>query len=342
VVSGDEGGTGSGSDGSHQQGEVAEETHSRRTSIAERISFTWTDRRLTIIGVVAAVVLGVLSLSSYPQLRLCEEATAVQVTVEVTREVTRAVTVIVEAATQAPNPTPSTGIPQPTVVSGGANAMVITEIMFVPVTRSQLAGDEVRNEYLEVYNSGTEPIDLADVWLSDGDTTIGQSDTIVPWDSRFRGYDFGPSIVTDTTIIQPGQYGLILSPGYIEDDLNDQPYDTTIADEYVVLTVEEQSDPGDLDVLGDRLGLEAHDTADRLDVVFLYVGTQGSVSEVVASYGAPRIPGGSSPTNISSQIPVGFPFRISAHGGVRLTGLDADDTRSNWEVLLWGNQTPCY
>lgn len=84
--------------------------------------------------------------------------------------------------------------------------LVISEVMANPV-------DEARGEFVEIYNLGDAPVDLAGMILSDGDARDvlvprgGGSTTVAPGayaviiDSDYAG---GYSIPTDVTVVQPG------------------------------------------------------------------------------------------------------------------------------------------
>lgn len=323
-------------------------------SATDRLLVRARDHWQVVVGVIAIVLglttclatfLGLTSFSELAQCRAdldhCRSSALIEITVVITQEVTREVviTATLPAPTQSAEILPE--VPAPTQEASEVFSIAITEIMHVPVSAIGDATEETRNEYIEIYNYGEEEVDLAQFWLSDGDSTTGQPDTIVAWDTRFQGYDFGSDKETSSTTIAPQQFAIVFSPTYI-DELNDQPYDDSIPDDCVVLTVEEQADAGDLDVLGDKLGIEGHRTSARLDTVFLYQGTRGRVDSIVSSYGAPLVLSGESPFNIASMVPSGFPYHLAGFGGVSRVAPDAEDTISNWIIVDWGSETPCY
>lgn len=89
--------------------------------------------------------------------------------------------------------------------------IILSEVMFDPV------GSEYYDEFIEVYNrSLTETIDLAGWQISDST----DADFII---SHAQG-----------TLLQPGQFAIILDPGYFD---NSHQYDNLIPPEALVLTI---------------------------------------------------------------------------------------------------------
>ncbi|MFC1729257.1 lamin tail domain-containing protein [candidate division KSB1 bacterium] len=87
----------------------------------------------------------------------------------------------------------------------------MTEIMFNP------SGNENQNEFIEVFNTGSEPIDLTGWTISDGEN----ADRIVP--------------AASGTLLLPGQYGVILDPDYFG---NSAIYDEFIPAAALILTID--------------------------------------------------------------------------------------------------------
>jgi hypothetical protein len=97
---------------------------------------------------------------------------------------------------------------------GGTSAtaqVVLSEIMF------DAAGNENYDEFIEVFNLGPWPVDLAHWRISDG---VG-IDTIIS--------------IGEGTLLQVGQFGIILDGGYLE---NSTYYDSLIPDEALKLTID--------------------------------------------------------------------------------------------------------
>jgi hypothetical protein len=222
-------------------------------------------------------------------------------------------------------------------------SLVISEVIHVPDSADGFPEHERWNEYIEVFNYGSNPVDVDKLWISDGDTRYGQPDQIVKWTDRYSEYDFGEGVIIDSSVIPPLGYGLIISPKYLY-TLNDQPYNDKIESGTVILTVAEQEpiENVDPDLLGDYWGLEGFNTSTKLDFVILYKGTRFKVVELISTYGAPDIQEGDSPFNIGPTLPSGFPKMLEAYGGVRRIELTLDDVDANWEIVPWGDQTPGY
>ncbi len=86
------------------------------------------------------------------------------------------------------------------------------------------------NEFVELYNYGNTPIDLAGWLFTDHDET----DTIVPWRTSELGSLNRPGLLYDTTIIQPKNFALILDREYRN---GNQPYN--IPPGVLILTVKD-------------------------------------------------------------------------------------------------------
>jgi len=89
--------------------------------------------------------------------------------------------------------------------------VIINEVMFNP------AGNENHNEFVELYNAGGSAVDL-DGWSLSDNTA---SDVIISAGSG--------------TILQPGQYGIILDPDYFT---NSTLYDSIIPPEALIITID--------------------------------------------------------------------------------------------------------
>jgi len=117
----------------------------------------------------------------------------------------------------------------------GDSPVIITEVM------SNVRGPELscgdRNEFVEIYNQSADTVDLIAYRIWDFDNA--PPDEIWPWtnDSILLNY---PSVRTNSTLIYPYTYALILDSEYCSPDTtggNWQPY--TIPDSTLVLTTDE-------------------------------------------------------------------------------------------------------
>ena len=82
----------------------------------------------------------------------------------------------------------------------------INEVMANPRGSSGAGYPEDRNEYVEIYNTGPETIDIRGYFISDGDAR----DSIVPFSSTINDTD----PILNSTILPPNSYGVILDPEY--------------------------------------------------------------------------------------------------------------------------------
>lgn len=167
--------------------------------------------------------------------------------------------------------------------------IAITEVMANPcgVQVASDAEDATWNEYIELYNFGIHPIDVEGWWLTDGENVAGNPDQIVAWNTRNTDSVDTTTLIFDSTVIQPGEYALILPPSHFEArDSYRTPY--IFPPGTTLLTISS----GEL--LGsDDKGLEV---SQFLNSVVLYVGSEETVERVVSTYGSPQI--SANPKNI--------------------------------------------
>ncbi len=152
--------------------------------------------------------------------------------------------------------------------SGAASQVVISEVMANPKGAESGAGSPGdRNEYVELYNRDTLEVDVNAWVLWDGDAY----DLIEAWtDSGI----VDPDVITDTTVIGPGCYAVILDPEYtsLGDTSYVQPYDFPPGT--VVLTVRNTT-------LGDGLSSSDPISLGLPDTVF--IDTYGTPSDTTDS-----------------------------------------------------------
>lgn len=130
-----------------------------------------------------------------------------------------------------------------TAVPTGPATLIITEVMASPA-------DQATGEFIEVYNNGTQPVELVGLKLTDFDAT----DTIT-------------AVAGKTSLLPPGKYGVIIDPGLLP-NISGAPYNLDGTVPYVV-TVENST-------LGNGL-------ANNDPIAIL----QGDGSTVVATYNHP-------------------------------------------------------
>jgi hypothetical protein len=287
---------------------------------------------LAIISITVAILAAIYSNSSFPDLSQCKS--------DLSLCISRTPEVIIE--TQIVKQTELVNVEVPIAVTITAvpsesedYQINITEVMTVPWSKTATTTAESWNEYIELYNYGDEEVDVAGWWISDGGDR-GQPDKIIYWDERFRGYDFGEGIKTNTTIINPGCYALILAPKYID---GDQPYSDLIMSGTIILTIAKQDDPIDNDLLGDVKGLEGSSRSQCRDVLVLYIGDKNKIVTIVSTYGAPNVESGMNPHQIKPNLSAGLPLSIDTWGGAERKDASKYDILSNWRVKEWHRKT---
>jgi hypothetical protein len=119
--------------------------------------------------------------------------------------------------------------------------------------------NETTGEFVEIYNSSTEAVDVAGYSLTDGDAL----DELLPWSGSFPQGD----VTTGTTIIPAGSFGVLL-----EEDYPQEPW-LTFAPGTVILTT------GDHSICN---GLAASS-----DPLTLYNSAGTTQNDVVSTYGTP-------------------------------------------------------
>ncbi|MEZ0397063.1 MAG: lamin tail domain-containing protein [Anaerolineales bacterium] len=197
-----------------------------------------------------------------------EVVVTARITGSTTLTVTRAC-VILAADTSTPEMTPT-----PTATPILEQTVIISEVMANPC-----GSDDFKkwNEYVELYNYGDYPVDVGGLWLYDPGET-GTPDQIVAWEDRLPATSLPAGLTTDSTVIPPRGFAVILSPLYTQgSDPYRMPYRFPAG--VLVLTIEGSERLGDdlLSIVGEG----------RPDFVVLYEGGFNSVSKVISSYGGP-------------------------------------------------------
>lgn len=99
-------------------------------------------------------------------------------------------------------------------VFAGEQDLIITEVMVSPV------GDDDYNEFIEIYNSGSTPVDVSACKYKEG----SDDQILFSWVAEgIGGWSGSSGVVTDSTIIPAGGYAVILDQEYC-DPAGDQPY----------------------------------------------------------------------------------------------------------------------
>lgn len=89
--------------------------------------------------------------------------------------------------------------------------ILISEILTNALGSETVCPGGACNEFIELYNFGDEPINLAGWLVTDGDET----DTICPWETSELGLINREGLIYDTTVIAPKSFALILDRDYV-------------------------------------------------------------------------------------------------------------------------------
>ncbi len=219
-------------------------------------------------------------------------------------------TLISPTETDSPSATNTATLPP---IVGDPNSIVITEVLGNP------CGGDSRNEFVELYNNGENPIDVSGWWITDGTET----DKVISWQARYPNIEIGYLTITDTSVIQPHSYAVILAPGYpfVQDSFV-MPYIFT--ENTLILTVEK----------GQFLGDEKNGIAvTNRDIIVLYQGSEFAIDKVVSSYGSPIL--SSSPTAIKDNGTDEIPILLSINECWSVERILAvnEDVESNWRKI---------
>lgn len=192
--------------------------------------------------------------------------------------------------------------------------IVITEVLGNP------CGGDSRNEFIEIYNSGEHPIDISGWWITDGT----EADKIISWEQRYPNIKIGFLTITNTTVIPPRSYAIVLAPGYpfVTQSGYIMPY--VFPDNTVIMTVEK----------GQLLGDETNGIAvTSHDVIVLYQGNEFAIDKVISSYGSPIL--SSSPTAVKDDNMDEIPIYGSINQCWSVERILAvnEDVESNWRKV---------
>ncbi len=184
--------------------------------------------------------------------------------------------------------------------------IVISEVIANPET-------ETTDEFIELYNSSTEAIDVAGWQFTDGDSL----DQIVSWQTEIHGEISGA--ITGTTEIPSETYVIILDPDYLSGGL---PY--SFPANIIILTVENSS-------LGNGL-------TGSSDPITLYNSEGTEQINVIDTYGTPI--SNDDPLECDDDGLDNIPFDPGNGISVEKIDLNLEDTETNWSYNADGQATP--
>lgn len=199
--------------------------------------------------------------------------------------------------------------------AGDPADIVITEVMADPCGTGE---DEKTDEYIELYNKGTTAVDVNGWWITTSGGGNGTPDQLVAWDIRNAGISFGSDIITNSTVIKPNQYAIILASTY-----NNGSHPYTFLPKTIILTVAEST----------RIGNEENGilgTYEPLDAILLYYGTSTNIDQGYSSYGKPAYGSGSSPESVKANVGGDIPLKLDACNSAERITPDLDDAPGNW------------
>lgn len=211
----------------------------------------------------------------------------------------------------------------PTVNDPAAITIAISEVM-----GNQCGGLETRkfNQYVELYNFGDLPVDVGS-WMLFDEGEKGTPDRLVAWDSR-SSLQLDPTLVTNSTVIPPRGFAVVLSPLYPEGNIeNRMPY--KFPPGVVILTAESSQTLGD-----DYFGIISDQ--DGYDTVTLYIGSGTVMDLVVDTYGTPTI-NGPYPVNIDDNHLDHTPLHLSECESAERIDPRQPDSEANWLALPGGS-----
>lgn len=227
----------------------------------------------------------------------------------------------------APNQDPTNTVPiadPPTSeIPSEEKTVIISEVMANPC-----GGLEYRkwNEYVELYNYGTQPQDVAGWWL----VVSGQdkrSNKIVAWDTRNPNVSLKQDVRTNTTIIPPHGFALVLAPNYTRSILpHKMPYQFPTGT--TILTIAEYDRIGHtvLGIVGEGGGRDA---------LVLYLGGSSSILEVKSTYGTPTLSG--YPQDIRDDRADNVPLDLHTCSSAERLNPLGQDTFENWHEVSGGS-----
>ena len=220
-----------------------------------------------------------------------------------------------------PTPIP-TDPPPPSVASPTGTTVIISEVMGNPC-----GGDQFRkwNDYIELYNYGDQPQDVGGWWLAV--STPDKSDMLVAWEARNPSVHLNQPVVTNTTVIPPHGYAVVLSPTYMRSlDPYRMPY--RFPKKTIILTIAD----------GDRIGHSVFGIIGQgggRSAVVLYVGGARSIREVKSTYGTPILNG--YPQDIRDDRADNVPLDLHACSSAERVNPRGADTFENWHEVLNGS-----
>jgi hypothetical protein len=249
----------------------------------------------------------------------------VDITVKVTNNLTPMSPLSISCIILSENPTAAQPLPQPTNISPAAPTptIIISEVM-----GHQCGTDDFKkfNQYVELYNYGDQSVDVNGWWLVDNGPN-NKPDRLVAWSARNPRASLKQPVVTDSTLIPPHGFAVVISPIYTE---SVKPYKMPyrFPSQTVILTIAE----------GDRIGDDIYglveDRSGR-DVVVLYTGGPNTINQVISTYGSPTL--GLYPQDVRDDHADNLPLELHECSSAERIDPLGPDVFNNWREVLNGS-----
>ena len=202
--------------------------------------------------------------------------------------------------------------------------VIISEVMAYPCGSMDF---KKWNQYVELYNNGDQPMDVRGLWLVDGGDLPGTPDMIVAWADRQPRLSPADNTVTNTTVIQPHSFAVVLSPIYTEgENPYHMPYQFPAGT--VILTIASSDSLGD-----DYFGMIGD--GDSRDPLALYMGSASIMDTVISTYGTPTL--SSYVHEIHDNRLDNIPLDLHACGSAERSDPNGKDTFENWHEVPGGS-----
>lgn len=209
------------------------------------------------------------------------------------------------------------------IVPASPSTVVISEVM------GNTCGDVEQkkyNQYIELYNYGTQPVDVGGWWIYD-EGTSGTPDEIATWKTR-SPIPLGEGLVLDSTVIPAKGVAVILSPQYPENlNIEKMPYRFPAGT--VILSVAASNTLGD-----DFFGIITDQ--DGYETVTLYIGGAAVMKEIVDTYGTPLIIS-DYPFEIDDDHRDNIPTYLSDCYSIERIDPYLPDRETNWKPVFNGS-----
>jgi hypothetical protein len=219
-------------------------------------------------------------------------------------------------------PTLPPNVPTPSLAPSTGTTVIISEVMGNPC-----GGDEFRkwNDYVELYNYGDQPQDVGGWWLTV--SSPDKSDMLVAWDARNPSVSLNQAVITNTTIIPPHGYAVVISPTYMRAlEPHRMPY--RFPRQTIILTIAD----------GDRIGHSIFGIIGQgggRSAVVLYVGGARSIREAKSTYGTPILNG--YPQDVRDDRYDNLPLDLHTCSSAERVNPLGIDTFENWHEVLNGS-----